>query len=450
MVQTAEVKEKGARSRDKYFTFLKWFWLATLITAFYGPLLAFIEYPGIFAFKILFALHLLIFVLFFVFKKIDIKVAPQIKPYITFFAIWLGWAVISLFWCDNRLAGVYNIYYLFTGLALISFTFLCFKSEKDINIVLVVLILIYLSLLAVGIWEYKTGEHLKTAGELFDKKGYPTPRGVFKNPNDFATYLVLYLPLLYVAARYCLSRFLTAPLTLILTASLGIGVFLVVNTGSRANMLALPFLAATALTIYLIQGRWKAFRNVIVVFSVFLLGYLLLVETNPQFAYWSKRQYRIAKHHLSSLQYMGGEETARKVLINNGLKELKEHAYMGVGAGNIEEHMKKYLTDDFRLLALHNWWLEILVSYGVFIFVLYLAFYFKLLHDLFLAAHKDRSGPVKLLAESTLISLVGFSIACISSSNLIFSRSMWIVFALALCAVNLYYRGLNAGQDGNA
>ncbi|MDD4239447.1 MAG: hypothetical protein PHT62_12970, partial [Desulfotomaculaceae bacterium] len=175
---------------------LKWLWLATIAAAFFGPLLALNNYPGLFVYKILFASHLVAFSFFLAAKKIELKLLPHLKPYFLFFAFWLGWALLSLLWSDHKMDGVLNLWYLFSGLSLASFTTLYIRTDKDFKILLGILVAVFLGVLGVGLWENQTGEHLKTAGAVSALTGYTRfmPRGFFKNPNDLATYLVLYLP----------------------------------------------------------------------------------------------------------------------------------------------------------------------------------------------------------------------------------------------------------------
>jgi teichuronic acid biosynthesis protein TuaE len=446
LFEKVKVEVRPIESYKVPLNILKWLWLATLAAAFFGPLLAFSAWPNFFAYKILFTLHLLLFSILIAAKKVKVSLSPGVERYYVFFVLWFGWAVLSLLWCDNRMDGLSNIYYLFTGLCLIGFTPV-YLNENDLKIPLFILIAVYSVVLAVGLWEVKTGQHLITAGFVFNSK---VPRGIFKNPNDLATYLVLYLPLLYVTARYCLRRVITAPLAVILVVLMGTGAFLVVNTGSRANMLSLALAAAAAAVIYLAQGRLKALRNMLVVISMLIAIYIGTAAVNPKINYWSSRQYRIAKHHLVSLEYVGGESSARMILFKNSLYELNRHSLMGVGAGNAEEHMKKYRSDNFILLALHNWWLEILINYGFFILILYLAFYFKLLSDLFMVAVRAAPGLVKVLAESSFIALVAFPIAAVSSSSLMYARFMWILFGIALCSVHLYYEKNSEKEVGGS
>ncbi|OPZ74593.1 MAG: Teichuronic acid biosynthesis protein TuaE [Firmicutes bacterium ADurb.Bin456] len=426
-------------SRDRIMMFMQGLWLATVVSAFFGPLLALNTCPGIFAFKILFCLHLALFGFFLALRKIELTLNRETKPYFVFFLVWLAWALFSLSWADNVPDGLRNLWYLFSGLCLIGFTAFYIRQEKDLIAFFCILAAILLIIIGVGIWEYKTGLHLKTAGLVNGTVVISkTPRGVFKNQNDMATYLALYLPFLYISARYLAARLKTLLPALGLTACTGTGIFLIINTGSRGNLVAVALGLLAAVIIYLIRGKGKALKNVLVAATAATVLYFALASTHPALHYQLKRQFRIARHHLVSLEHAGGEHSARMILINNALLELNRHSLMGVGAGNAEEHMKEYRTETFQILALHNWWLEILVNYGIFIFVLYVAFTGKLLVQLFLLTIRAGPGVIRMVAESSLVGLVGFPIAAVSSSSLAYSRVMWIFFGMALCALNLH------------
>lgn len=443
------------KGNGKYFSpgaCLRWLWLATVAAAFFGPLLALNNYPGLFAYKILYAIHLLAFSFFLLTKKIKLRMLPHIKPFFLFFAVWLGWALLSLLWADNKVDGVYNIWYLFSGLSLVSFTTCYIQRDRELKVLLGIVVAVFILILGVGLWETRTGLHLKTAGDVINLTGYARymPRGFFKNPNDLATYLVLYLPFVYTLARYCCRKLVTAPLLTLLLPAAGMGVFLILQSGSRANMLALAPVALAAVVLYFIHHRIKALLNTTILLIITVMAYFTLTTSTPVFTNWCNRQYRIATHHLSTLQYAGGAESARVVLLKNSVNELKDHALMGVGAGNAEEHMKKYRTGSFVLLALHNWWLEILVNYGVFVFFLYLVFYIKLLYELFMVAVRAGPGMLSVLGEGCLLALVGFPLAAISSSSLIYARFMWILFGIALCVVNIYHMQRLKVEEGGS
>lgn len=111
-------------------------------------------------------------------------------------------------------------------------------------------------------------------------------------------------------------------------------------------------------------------------------------------------------------------------------------AGFGVGAGNAEYWMENFaLYDTFGILNPHNWWLEILINYGVFIFTGYLLFFLSLVRRLW-QAYKTTDGADRMIAEALLLSLVGFSIASISSSSIMAFTPQWLLFAFALAFLN--------------
>jgi teichuronic acid biosynthesis protein TuaE len=112
----------------------------------------------------------------------------------------------------------------------------------------------------------------------------------------------------------------------------------------------------------------------------------------------------------------------------------------GVGAGNAEYYMAHYAVYDTRgILNVHNWWVEILVDYGVFIFIGYIILYYKLFVSFFKLYFRLDNGFGRAACETVLLGLAGFLFASISSSSIITLRFHWLFFAFALALLN-YFR----------
>ena len=111
-----------------------------------------------------------------------------------------------------------------------------------------------------------------------------------------------------------------------------------------------------------------------------------------------------------------------------------------MGAGNIEWNIKSFSPYYVGGLSnVHNWWLEVLADYGIFIFAGFLFFYFKLNRDLWRIWNKNAVGIEKILCESLFLSLIGFSIASVSPSSIMSFAPFWLLFGFALAFLN-YYR----------
>jgi teichuronic acid biosynthesis protein TuaE len=121
---------------------------------------------------------------------------------------------------------------------------------------------------------------------------------------------------------------------------------------------------------------------------------------------------------------------------------------MGVGVGNAEQHMAKYGEDLGGIVNLHNWWLEVLVNYGLIIFLAYLHFYLSLVKDLLKVIRNSGILRLKMMAEVLTVSLASFSIACIGPSSLLPQRYMWFLFALVLAVLNYAKEDISLREEG--
>jgi teichuronic acid biosynthesis protein TuaE len=84
----------------------------------------------------------------------------------------------------------------------------------------------------------------------------------------------------------------------------------------------------------------------------------------------------------------------------------------------------------------HNWWIEILANYGIFIFAGYLIFFFSLLINLWRTWATLQDRTEKMLCEALLLGCITFIFAAISSSSIIALRPQWIFFGFALAFLN--------------
>lgn len=125
-------------------------------------------------------------------------------------------------------------------------------------------------------------------------------------------------------------------------------------------------------------------------------------------------------------------------LIYNGLFFLKDHFILGIGAGNMGyflEHNAIYPTKN--ILNMHNYWMEILVDFGVIIFIFFVISYFKLIKTMLSQYNhcKDRGRSSIYLVF--LFFLFSFIIGSISSSNNITREWVWLAFGIFISYINI-------------
>lgn len=408
------------------------------ITAFFGAALFPIDLGPftLFPFRIFL---LLLWALFITRTLIGGKVVlpasiAGIKRYLQFLSFWLFYATLSLGWAVDKVAALRHIVFLLMGCSVVFFTVYYFHEWRDLRRLFWTWVGAFAVLLVIGLWEHLTGRHLPGSGyyeeRLFLLKEYVRqqvmwrPTGVFKNPNDYATFLVLSIPFALSSFRYLRSK-------LVRLAALGsmiLAFYFVLIVGSRANMVAV-LLELTFVWLFLTRINQKI---KVTIASLACLGLILVLSPVPIQHFFSGLTGQLGS--IVEQAKLGTESVGVRInLARNGLLYLYSTAGFGVGSGNAEYWMANFARyDTAGILNLHNWWLEVLIDYGVFIFAGYIVMYFGLIRRLWCSWHKTIKCEERMIVEALLVSLVGFAVASISSSSIMAFMPHWLLFAFAI------------------
>ena len=404
----------------------------TIIAAFPGAYVMSVEIGSIhlFPYRYLLMILCLIFIAGIYANSWLLNVSQiKVRLYLKYLAIWLIYAFFSIIWAADKVEAARNIIFLFTGILVIFFMVFYFNNLNYLKALYITLLLIFIALLPIGIWETVTGNHLPMAGlfgiDRLDMAFMPST--FFRNPNDYAAYLALTIPMFLVWVRYhqkTLGRIIG-----ILIIILGLWVLLM--TTSRSSYIAL-FSGVAFWLLFFMRGKTKLkVISVVAAISIFLILFI------PSTIYDS---FTLIGEEMSSLSRVYNDEDApdvRKNLIKNGLYFTVQSSGFGVGAGNVEYYMGKYsIYPVGRTTNIHNWWAEILTNYGIFIFAGYIIFYGSLLLNLWQVYKKTHVLQEKMICEALLIGLVSFFMASISSSSIIAFPPQWIFFGFALAFLN--------------
>jgi teichuronic acid biosynthesis protein TuaE len=354
----------------------------------------------------------------------------RVRFEIAFLSLWLAYALLSVLWSHDTLSAIKHIIFLMSNFSVIFFMVYYLSQKNDLIKLNFLWLGGLLVLLGVAIWEHLTGQHLNIS-ELY---GVETrwPTSVFYNSNDFATYLVLSFPFCLSLIRYTkgLGKFLGVLLG-------GVSIYFIVILSSRANYLAV--LLQLLFLMFLLDFRGRLRATVAIWSFIFLISILL-----PDFIGDLNKH---VQKQLASLTPTELSVQTRLNLLQNGLIFLVQHGLLGVGAGNIEYHMANFaIYPTYGILNLHNWWLEVLVDYGLFIFFGYLVFYISLLRGL-LIFYRTAPG-FRPIIEPVLLAIVGSSIAVIAPSSVMALAPIWILFGIALVLVNRYWLEKSERSDG--
>jgi teichuronic acid biosynthesis protein TuaE len=417
-----------------------YFFYLTIITSFAGTLIISIPVGGIHFFPYRIFLILLWFL--FLVKicitngRIIISII-RIRAFLIFLFVWFFYAFFSTLWTLDKVNAIRNVLLLFMGISIILFINHYISDLKRLIEFYWLWLVIFFVLCLIGVWEVLTGNHLNISNLYMDDRLSFAPTAVFFNQNDFAWYLVLTIPFVLAWFRYypkLISR-------VIAFFALILAIWLLIMTTSRSCFLAF-FVGAIFqfFILFKLKNKIKVLFFLIFAFPIFYI----IFSDKILFL------YQIVQQQISSLIPLIvnsgeiGSLSVRKNLIKNALYFTVNSFGFGIGAGNVEYYMAHFsIYPVFDITNVHNWWIEIMVNYGVFVFVGYLCFYFGLLINIWFVYKKIQNLKEKMLCEVILTGLIVFIPAAISSSSAIALRFQWIFIGFALSFLN-YYRKKNS------
>lgn len=408
-------------------------------------------------FRVALGILLVIFLYKALKKELDTSHLHAIRSYGLFFAFWFMYGVIALSWAMSKGSGVV---YLIKLASMLLLTFSIPYFMKDENVfwkAQKILFYAFIFIIGFSVIESLNPQLHLPISRVFGKISAAVT-SVFHNENDLATFITLALPFVITALFMLRTKFRYKVLVYVMTT---LALYTLFATGSRSNnILGLPLILLVIVCIVpkAVPRAQLTKRNLVRAFllslsAIIIVGVLSSVFLSPGAREGrSKAQQKLwnSSSLFADLMNDGNDEIlpgasgksakVRKQLIINGLRFLHNSYYFGIGPGNIEPMMKKY-GEKVDKVNMHNWWAEVLVSFGLIVTVLYMFFYFRLLWMLYKILHLKRSPHSSPLlrwgAFSSLVSLIGFFVGGISSSTAIHFTPMWISFGIGLAVVVL-------------
>lgn len=334
-------------------------------------------------------------------------ISITLQPYNVLMIIWFIWGVLSFFWIKSSGAWLSHILILFTAFAYAITAPVLVRKKDLIRNTKNILLFSYVLNIIIGLFEVRTGLYLFTQNRenigVFSSLRYPLT--FFYNPNDYAVFLVFGTILILFFDRIKINKISNAfflILTLVAT------IYLLIIAQARLALFA-AIIAILIKMYFLIES--KKIRGTLVIFSLFL--------TFGLFEYYDTI---ILASESVIADYSGN---IRLNLIKNALHYLSDSNFIGVGAGNLKYYLDNYtIHNTMQIFDVHNWWIEILVTYGVFIFAIYIYSY---LNVLFRASKKLYSKNNMKFIFTWLILFIPLSIA---SSSAFLYIWIWIVNAI--------------------
>jgi hypothetical protein len=254
------------------------------------------------------------------------------------------------------------------------------------------------------------------------------PTAMFWNPNNFALFLLLLLPFL-IFSKHKTAFWLGIPIVFLffvltgarlvfISAALGVFSFVFINFFYKITDLGFK-------KIFFIL-----FFPVFIATNGFGLAGKYFWQSNEMAFFYKKTSDVLPKNDIAT-----SSVNVRKALLEAGIVTLKKNYGIGIGGGNMSVLLqKKGGIGARKITVLHNFWLELAVEGGVFLAILFVAWYFILIKTLFLQQYKYDLWA-KIYVLPTLFALLILPIAGIAPSGLLYFLPMYALFgwAVALC-----------------
>ena len=362
----------------------------------------------------------LIFVLFLL-ELVDLRREKEVmNRYDLLMFFWLMYAIVSFGWVSDMGNWGKSVFFLSVAFLSTRWFHLFFNTTQKIVNACKAFSCGILFHNFIGWYEIATRNYHWVSEKYLIQLTYsqtPVPVSVFYNPNDFATVLSFGIFALFVAHRYSNHRSVKILWALTLISSF----ILLVLTQSRANLIGVLL----GISFMVMVKFGLSYKKIVI--SLFLLMSFAFALLFTDFGTYVSNFIDI----YLNFDMENGSEQQRSILLKNAFCVFVNSYGLGTGAGNLSFRM---LTDGcFSIEAgsVHNWWVEILVTYGIVIFLWYVLNYIMILKKFFLKAKES------YLASNMFAFLICFVIGCISSSSCLSNEPLWCAFALVYACASI-------------
>lgn len=355
-------------------------------------------------------------------------------PWVTYsLAGYTAYALLSLLWSADPLRGLWYLFFVLSGFALIVATAELGKSPEQLGLALQLgPILAAIALLALGMVEIIWDIHLPRSGAVaFRQVLANVPTTFFRNSNDSATAVALVLPFVMLLPMWK-PRFRLA--SVIMSVGLVGELFF---TGSRASMLAVGIIVMGLGVIWKPRVR-NLTRMALVVLAIWLIptGVAMVMPRSAASVRAVRRIESLGQLVTEADDQLGqGSFQVRRELIKIGLVQIWQHP-LGLGPGNAEVSMQQYVDVTGGVLNPHNMWLEVGMNFGIIGFSLFAIAYFALMYKLLRISLSAQDKLLLYASRASFLSLLGFILGSLSPSSVMTGFSViWMVWGISVAVV---------------
>lgn len=329
-----------------------------------------------------------------------------------FFLFWICYSVFSLMWVTSKSLAFKSILYNIIHFSIFPILYvLASKANTPLRSIIKGWCLFFALTIPLALFEFFTGLHLPSAhkgSELYIGGGQTRMYAAinFGNLNSYNLLLVYSLPFLF--ANYIIELNKGAKLVASLLIVI-VSCFIIMNS-SRASLICLLI----AFLYFLIYFRKKLGKGIklILILSTIAGGLMFNVIFNN------------ISSRISSKKSNFFADNYREDILYKGLEVVQETLFIGTGSGNFAFSIDKWTDFSFDndYIAAHNFFLEILVEYGVFILFLFFLYLLRMY----------MRRKVNIISNFIIgSSMLFYVISCVINSSYILNTPVWIfIFSL--------------------
>jgi hypothetical protein len=357
-----------------------------------------------------------------------------LRVYFFLVFIWLSWGFIGLFFQNDFVSSAKELFCLFFGLLFgLVLTMLIKGNKKLIKTLAYSWVLAYLIIFSVCLWEIFFGQHLESSigrnsPAYFMEILWLT--STLDNSNNLAAFLILTFPFLVYA--YTLhDKLIHKTILAFLISTLPI---LMILTASRGGLLGF-FIEA----LLFISLRWNGFNSKIF-FGGLILGVFMVISSVSSFS--NEQSSFLLARRLTSFQgqFQDTSFIERFHQSLDGLYMALASYGLGVGPNGFKDSLNN-LDVPYELItpAPHNFWIEIISQYGVFVFILFTHWFFLIVFLHYRKFKREQNLSIRNLHKILFIGSIGYLFASLENSTYISEPTNWLFIAslLALTEMSL-------------
>lgn len=352
-------------------------------------------------------------------KKIDFNIQNKSLKYcITFFIIWSIYSVITIYKAKDIKSYVIENFFICIGTVDILFFIKYINvKEKAKDIFHIVNIAVFINCIYYLFLYFIKQENIG---------------GFYHNSNDLGTVLILSIPLSIYLIKNSNDKFWRT------CAIIEVIIFLVsfINITSRASILGICFAFFMFVLLKIIREKRKIFKNKKRLFYIsigVIFAIIICIFVCKKLLVFEKL---IGDLSLTPIENAKSSNEIRTNLIFNGLYFLTKdlNIIFGIGAGNAMYYLRNFsIYSSNNIFNFHNFWMDLLVGYGIFIFIGFIITYIIICKNLY---KKVEQKYLKKINVIFLFFMLSFIIASISSSTIITREWIWLVWGIIISYIN--------------